>query len=197
MQLILGIYGAVLSTCLAILTIAKFLRERPKISVDARTVSMTASEGDDTHGVLVQVAHGDDTLWEEHDIEICVRNSGAQACQISDVFVETPTVVHQIRPTGLPVVLDPNMSHSVRIQPEYFAPKQLSPEGSLEDEKVQAVGILDGLGKKHVTSPDNLVRLVHMCTALPVRTAVYEHKQTGKKVIAFQVRDPSTMVSKG
>lgn len=69
MQLILGIYGAVLSTCLAILTIAKFLRERPKISVDARTVSMTASEGDDTHGVLVQVAHGDDTLWEEHDLK--------------------------------------------------------------------------------------------------------------------------------
>lgn len=196
MELILGIYGAILSTCLAILTIAKFLRERPKISVDARPVSMTASKGEDTHGVLVQVTHGHDTLWEEHDIEICVRNSGAQACQISDVFVETPTVVHQVRPTGLPVVLDPNMSHSVRVQPEYFAPKRLSLEGSLENETVQAVGILDGLGKKHAISPDNLVALIDKCTTLPVRTSVYRHKQTGNKVVAFQVRDPSTMVSK-
>lgn len=73
------------------------------------------------------------------------------------------------------------MSHSVRIQPEYFAPKQLSPEGSLEDEKVQAVGILDGLGKKHVISPDNLVRLVHMCTALPVRTPSMSTSKLARK----------------
>lgn len=147
MQLLLGIYGAVLSTCLAILTTAKFLRERPKISVDATPVSMTASEGKDTHGVLVQVTHGDDTLWEEHDIEIRVRNSGAQARQISDVFIEIATVVHQVRPTGLPVVLDPNMSHSVRVQPEYFVPKRLTPAGSLEDESVQTVAFWTGWEK--------------------------------------------------
>ena len=196
MQLVLGIYGAALSTCLAILTVAKFLRERPKVSVEATPITMAASEGADTHGVLVQVRHGDDLLWEEADIEIRVRNSGAQACQISDVFVETPTVIQQIRPNGLPVVLDPNMSHSVRVQPEYFAPKRLGAGDSLEAENVVAVGVMDGLGKKHNISSDNLAKLANRCATLPVRTAVFRHKQTGNAVVAFQVRDPSTMVSK-
>jgi hypothetical protein len=196
MPLLLGIYGAVLSTCLAILTIAKFLREKPRISVEAIPVSIAASEGQDTHGVLMRVKHGGEILWEEADIEIRVRNSGAQACQISDVFIETASMIHQVRPKGLPVVLDPNMSYSVRVQPEYFAPKDLKTEGGLANVPVEAVGVLDGLGKKHPIPAANLTMIVNRCAALPIRTAVYKNKVTGKLVSAFQVKDAATLVSK-
>ena len=195
-QLLLGIYGAVLSTILAVFTIAKFLRERPKISVEAKPVSMTASEGQDTHGVLVQVQHGDDVLWEEADVEICVRNSGAQACQISDVFVETADVIHQVTPEGLPVVLDPNTSYRVRVQPEYFVPKKITSEGGLANIPIEAVGVLDGLGKKHRLSNDNLKRLIDKCRVLPVRTSIYKHKETGNLIVAFRVKDACSIVSK-
>jgi len=58
-ELLLPIYGALLSTGLAVLTIVKFLRERPRISVEATPISTPASEGDDTHGVLLRVRRGD------------------------------------------------------------------------------------------------------------------------------------------
>jgi len=195
-ELLLAIYGAGLSTALGALTALKFLRERPRISVEAIPMSMPAAEGEKTHGVLVRVTHGDDLLWEEADIEIRVRNAGAQACQISDVFVETATAIQQVRPTGLPVILDPNTSCSVRVQPEYFAPKGLSNDGRLSDLPVDAVGVFDGLGKKHRISRENLTTITARCRALPLRTAVYKHKEKGHLVVAFQVNDAATIVAK-
>lgn len=196
MGLLLAIYGALLSTALAVLTIVKFLRERPRISVEAIPLTATASEGDETHGVLVRVRRGDDVVWEQADIEIRIRNAGDQASQITDVFVETATAIQQVRPNDLPVILDPNTSCSVRVQPEYFAPKTTSDEGELEDVPVEAVGVFDALGKKHRISKENLATLVRRCGELPLRTAVYKHKETGNVVVAFQVKDPGTIVPK-
>ena len=195
-ELVLAIYGAILSTTLGALTVLKFLRERPRISVEAVPVSMPAAEGEKTHGVLVRVKHGDDILWEEADVEIRVRNAGAQACQITDVFIETATAIQQVRPTGLPVVLDPNTSSSVRVQPEYFAPKGLTSDGRLNDIVVDAVGVFDGIGKKHRISTANLTTITARCRALPLRTAVYKHKEKEHLVVAFQVNDAATIVSK-
>lgn len=195
-QLVLAIYGACLSTTLAALAIAKFLRERPRISVDAVPISIIASEGDDTHGVLVRVRRGDDLLWEEADIEIRVRNAGDKACQISDVFVETPTAIQEVRPNGLPIILDPNTSSSVRVQPEYFAPKTPTESGELAGIAVEAVGVFDALGKKHKISNENLAMLVRRCFELPLRTALYKHKDTGNVAVAFQAKDAATIVNK-
>jgi len=196
MGLLLAIYGALLSTALAVLTIVKFLRERPRISVDAIPITAPASESDETHGVLVRVRRGGDVLWEEADIEIRVRNAGDQACQISGVFVETATAIQQVRPNGLPVILDPNTSCSIRVQPEYFAPKTPTDEGGLEEIPVEAVGVFDALGKKHRISKENLATLVRRCVGLPLRTALYKHNETGNVVVAFQVRDAATIVPK-
>jgi len=195
-ELLLAIYGAILSTTLGAFAIAKFLRERPRISVDAIPMSITASEGEDTHGVLVRVRRGHDVLWEEVDIELRVRNAGDKACQISDVFVETATAIQQVRPNGLPVVLDPNTSCSVRVQPEYFAPRRPTETGELEGIEVEAVGVFDGLGKKHKISKEDLAKLVRRCNELPLRTALYKHKETGNVVVAFQVKDTATIVHK-
>jgi hypothetical protein len=195
-ELLVAIYGAVLSTTLGALSVLRFLKERPRISVEAVSVSTPSAEGERTHGVLVRVKHGGDILWEEADVEIRVRNAGTQACQITDVFIETATAIQQVRPAGLPVILDPNTSSSVRVQPEYFAPKGLTSEGRLKDLPVEAVGVFDGLGKKHRISAANLVTITAGCRGLPLRTGVYKHREKGHLVVAFQVRDVATIVSK-
>jgi hypothetical protein len=117
-QSILAYYSAVLSTALAVITVIKFLRERPRIPVTAIPKTKPSAEGEDTHGILVRVRRGDDELWEEADIEIRVSNSGAQACQITDIFIETKEAVQQVLPGDPPVVLDPNTSCYVRVQSE-------------------------------------------------------------------------------
>src|SRR5258708_4605861 len=102
-QMILAIYGAVLSTGLAILAVLKFLREKPRISVEAMTVNSPASERKETHGILVSVKRDNIVVWEEVDVDILVRNAGALACQITDVFIESDNAILQVRPEGLPV----------------------------------------------------------------------------------------------
>lgn len=74
-EMLLGIYGAVVSTGLAALETFKFLRERPRISVDAQLITQPAREGQDTHGVLLQVKLGRDevVVWVEKDIGINIR----------------------------------------------------------------------------------------------------------------------------
>jgi hypothetical protein len=196
MELMLAIYGALISTALAVLTFVKFLREKPRISVEATPIFTPAAGDDETHGVLVRTRRGDDILWEEADIEIRVRNAGAQACQITDVFVETATTSQQVTPIGLPVVLEPKTSCSVRVQPEYFAPKAPAEEGGMKEVTVEAVGVFDALGKKHPIPNKNLVTLVRFCSELPLRTARYKHKETGNIVVAFQVKDTATIVLK-
>lgn len=195
-NVLLAIYGALLSTGLAVLAFAKFRRERPLVSVDATTVFTPAREGDDTHGVLIHVERGDDILCEEADVEIRIRNAGAAACQISDVFVETATEIQQVRPEGLPIILTPNTSVSVRVQPEYFVPKRPTKEGDLELTRVQAVGVFDALGKKHLISKENLASLVQQCGKWPLRTALFKHKESGNTVMAFQAKDRATILKK-
>lgn len=196
LQSILTIYGAILSTALAAITFVKFFRERPRISVEAIPISTSSTEGVETHGILVRVQRGVDVLWEEVDIEIRIRNTGAQACQITDVFVETEAAIQQIRPSELPVILDPNTTYSVRVQPEYFAPKTPTSDRKLVGIPVEAVGVFDGLGKKHFISKNNLATLVQRCSELPLRTALYAHRETGNVVAAFQAKDNATIVMK-
>jgi hypothetical protein len=196
MQLALSIYGAVLSTTLGVLTVARYMRERPRISVEATPVALTASEGDDTHGVLVQVRQGDDLHWKEADVEICVRNAGDRACQISEVFVETRKTINQVKPQGLPIVLAPNTACTLRVQPEVLAPKILQ-DDQMVDQQVEAVGVFDALGKRHCISAKNLTALLGYCRGLPLRTWVYQHRETGDRVIAFQPKDEVILVTKG
>ncbi len=191
----LALYGALLSTVLAAISILKFTREWPRISVEAKIVSSAADEGADTHGVLVRVQRGDSLLWEEKNVEVRIRNAGNQAIQITDVLVETADAVLQIRPKGLPVMLEPNAQHSVRVQPECLVPKTPCGKG-LHDVPVVSVGVLDALARKHRVREENLEALITYCRALPVRTGAYRHRETGSIIAAFQAKDSITIVSK-
>ncbi len=195
MESALALYGALLSTVLAGISVLKFIRERPQVLVEADIISLPADEGADTHGVLVRVQRGNDLMREEKDVEVRIRNAGHQAIQITDVLVETADAIPQIRPEGLPITLEPNTQHSVLVQPECFVPKTLRGT-DLHYVPVVSVGVLDALAKKHRISKENLEALLAHCRALPVRTGAYRHRKTGTMIVALQARDSITMVSK-
>ena len=84
----------------------------------------------------------------------------------------------------------------MRVQPEYLVPKTPTGQGGLKEIPIEAVGVYDALGKKHRISKENLATLVRWCGELPLRSALYKHKETGNVVVAFQVKDAGTIVPK-
>jgi hypothetical protein len=198
-ELALATWGAVVSTGVAFFTIRKALYELPKIGIKASLIHSTLDDGDiDTHGVRVQVRHGDDLLWEEVNVEIHVSNAGLQAIQVVCAFVETPVHVFQIIPKGLPVVLEVNRGITLTVQPEFFAPpaKATGNEDLALTDHILAAGVIDALGKKHAIAPTDLEALVTACAALPLRIHTYKHKETGNLIQAFQGKDAFQLLRK-
>ena len=78
---------------------------------------------------------------------------GINTLQITNIFIETNSYIQQIYPDGLPVILQPRTSVTVRVQPEFFAPVSLKNFGGnkyeLIDDELISAGAFDGLGKKH------------------------------------------------
>ena len=200
LELALGIWGAVVSTAIAILQIFKAIREKPQITIDADTIHIPSSESESTHGVLVQVKRGDDLLWEEIDVELAIRNSGYASLQITNIFIETNSYIQQIYPDGLPVILQPRTSVTVRVQPEFFAPVSLKNFGGnkyeLIDDELISAGAFDGLGKKHKINKKRLSLLNKKINELPLRRGIYKNKKRGNVVIAFQAKDKAKIIKK-
>lgn len=198
-QLILAIWGAVLSTVLAIMNVAKEYRQRPKILIDATMSFRPCSEDEDTHGVKVKVQRGHDVLLEEALVEFTVRNAGLQPIQISAVYVKVESTITQVVPSGLPVVLQPNTSVTVKIQPELIAPLKLDEKMPKADNllpvEVVSIGVYDALGKKHPIKKESLSKLVTSCRELPLRIGVFKHKETGNLVTAFQSKDQMMLIN--
>jgi hypothetical protein len=189
-ELILGIWGAAVSTVVAMQQIVSAVRDSAKIKVEFAIVTHAVAHADDTLGVKFQSARGD---WTEANVEVGIANAGRRALQLTDVFVETSTSIQQLRPDGMPVVLDPNTSVDLVLQPEWFAPKAVvrvsgADEARLDDTPVLAIGVLDALGRRHALSRTACEELVRNCRELPLRTALYKSKTTGEYVAAFQTR---------
>jgi hypothetical protein len=199
-ELILAIWGAVVSTILAIFEIAKERRQRPKIKVDATVSFHTCNEEKETHGVKVKVQRGDDILVEEALVEITIRNFGLQPIQITAVYIETENNSTQVIPKGFPVILQPNTSVTANVQPEWFAPVTLDEKapksGTLKPREVISIGVFDALGKEHPINKENVESLVESCRNLPLRVGVFKHKETGNLVTAFQIKDQAVKLKK-
>jgi hypothetical protein len=203
-QLLLGLWGTILSTALALIQIRKYFREKPHLVVDASLLHKTCDEEkENTHGVKVHVKRGDDLCWEEVLVCFEIRNFGLQAVQVNAIYVETAEVIHQITPNGLSVILQPNTSTTIEVQPEYFVPSSLTADGATEghDNLLQPIdvlsfGVLDALGKKHRVRQPMFDKVIAGCKALPLRIGVFRHKETGNMVTAFQVVDLGILINK-
>jgi hypothetical protein len=124
----IALWGAFLSTVLAILQIVNHLRDQPRLVVTAevRYGTLSESEADTARGTPVQVQRGHDVLLEEMLVELKIVNRGRRPIQIVAVVVEDlvmasdddephddpaarrPFVhVHEVVPAPLPTMIDP------------------------------------------------------------------------------------------
>ncbi len=179
---ILAVWGAVLSTVLAIKTLVSAARDRPRISVDASLVFLSCSESDTTKGTKVyQEGRG----WSEVRIHIRVRNKGPQSLQIVSVFVQDSKTSHQIFPENIPAVLEARTQLETTIQKEW-----------IDSVNVQALGVLDAMGKRHNVRAKQLQEIVNRSNTLPSNKKKYRHKKTGEEIEAFQMTDRTTVNAK-
>lgn len=197
-ELILSIWGSVIATATAIHTLVKTFREKPRINIAATIIRQWPTKGKHSQGVVIETRKN---LFEEINVEISIKNSGHQPCQIINIFIETDEDVHEVCPDGLPCILTPNTSVSLSFQPECFAPctlvfEEATKTPALKYRSVIAVGVFDGLGKKYKISQANLASLLEECRALPLRQGIYKDKETGEVVAATQTKHKGRYIKK-
>ena len=186
-QMWLAIWGAGISSALALLKLYEFFHDRPRLTLIVNLVYSPAKEDEETYGVKVQLKSGPDLLWNEARIKFTIMNSGNKAIQVVSIFVEEKKSITQITPPSLPVVLQSNMQVTVDVQPEFF------------HGEVVSAGVYDELGKQHRLPKKPFYSLIKEIGSLPLRVGKYKHKETGDLVEAFYVpkRDRIEMISKG
>ena len=179
LQVVLALWGAVLSTVLAIIELLKHFRDKPRIVVSADLSFRAANKEADLKGTLIETDHGPNEVL----LAITAANHGKQALQITACLVEEMNGnLQQVIPSGLPALLAPNTQVQAEIQKEW-----------LDDVKVVRLGVLDALGRIHAIDPMQLAQLVQKSNALPSNKRKYRHRETGDVVEAFQVKDKAVL----
>lgn len=179
LKTILAIWGASLSTVLAVKSLISSVRDKPRIGVSADLTFVPCAENDDTKGTKYFTERGG---WSEMRIELNVRNSGNKSLQIVSVYIEQVESTHQVFPENIPSILEPRTKLQTTIQKEW-----------LDDANVQELGVLDALGKRHAIEYIGLQKLISRCNDLPSEKRRYKHKETGEEVIAWKVADRSSL----
>lgn len=171
----LAVWGAALSTVLAIWKLVTEYRDRPSIVVDAWLAYLPCGENDETIGPKVADKRGN---WSEIRLEVRIRNVGGKSLQIVSIYVQYPFSSHQIFPEGLPCILEPRSQMQYRIQKEW-----------LDGEEVLELGVLSATGRRHMLSSSSLAALLARCGETPTTKAKYAHRDTGELVVAFKAHD--------
>lgn len=184
LRTILAIWGASLSTVLAIKTLISTVRNKPRIKVIANLIYLSCNEDDNTRGTKV---YNDRGGWSEVLIEVKASNSGSESLQIVSVYIdeEESSSFKQIFPKNIPVVLEPRTQLQTTIQKEW-----------IDNSKVAELGVLDALGKRHPIDGVELEDLIGRSNALPSNKKKYRYEETGEEFEAFQIADPSSFNSR-
>jgi hypothetical protein len=182
LKTVLAIWGASLSTTLAIKTLVSAVRVKLKIKVSAELIYLACNEDDQTKGTKVYIDRGG---WSKVRIGVKASNPGAKSIQIVSVYINEEKSSHQIFPENIPVVLEPRTQLQTTIQKEW-----------LDNSRVVELGVLDALGKRHSIGGVELEELIGKSNALPSNKKKYRNKETGEEVEAFQVADPSSLNSR-
>lgn len=191
MEAVLAVWGAAVSTVLAVREALKWWRDRPIIDVDARLVRIAlASEGATNHPRQVAIVN-ERGIPEGVSLGFSITNSGNQAVQIVSLFFEGPTNEVQVTPADLPAVLEPRTGVSLEVQPEWIS--------FFNPSKLGRVGALDALGTKHAITAASLQSLTVGVAGLPTRSATYKRKNDADTLLepmveAFQAFDRAVIV---
>lgn len=186
-EFLLSLWGAVLSTLLALGALANAMRARPILSVKAQISEKSAS--DEPQFIVFEKPAG--PYGETYPVEICaqftVTNSGEKDIWLNAVFVETASHVKLVRPNGLPQVILARSFLEIEVQKELFDDIDLTLEERKMSEVV-AAGVIDALGKRHSISKSNLSSLLKDSFEAPTSMSVYRRKGApSERFLAYQV----------
>ena len=203
-ELVLGAWGALISTIVAIFEIFKAITEKPSVSISVHSINLPISEKTEPFGIKAQVHRGDDLQFEDIYFEMVIRNKGRVATQITCFYRETDKFIQELTPSGLPIVLEPNTSYTIKLHPEYFVDPsfQHNEKGErllppkIEYSPVISAGIIDALGKKYKIKRKQLQELFGDCSQMPLRYGIFQHKTTENYVIALQIKDAGRLIGK-
>lgn len=192
-EVVLSIYGAVLATALALAQLGSWWSRRVKLEivtgVEHRPIS--EDERETVRGTPMQVARGNDLLWEEMLIAVEIRNTGGTRVQVVAIVVESvesgivSTV--QIVPSPLPSVLEPGTRVECSIQKEFLDLAS----------GIVFFGVVDALGRRFAPAKDACVRTILTSWDTPSRVARFRRRgdDASEPVSAFQARDRAQMSS--
>lgn len=194
----LAAWGAVVATILAVKEILGAIRNRTDVNVAAVMTYAASVEGTDTHGILFRDMSCAPPAWKEGNVDVIVWNKGEQPCQITHVFIEDEANYILVTPPQLPTILAPKTRISLLVQPEVLGLRLPTPIDGDDPPRpaIQAMGVLDGLGKKYLVKADQLARAVTQARALPMRFIEDRQSEPGFIRYAFQMRDPGRLQSK-
>lgn len=190
MQTAIAVWGAVLATVLCVRELITWRRERIKLQVNLALPSQALStDADDADQRLVRT-EDDRGLPRGVFLLVSAANAGGSPVQIVSVYFEGEKYEHQVVPTGLPIVLEPNTGVDLRLQPEWMVSEAIGPK---------SVGVLDALGRRYPVSPELVEPVVAAARALPHRVRAYRRKEgvderLDQTVSAFQTFDPVRLI---
>jgi hypothetical protein len=186
--LLLSLWGAALSTLLAILTLFDRTRARPIIRAHARIQLRNASDSPRFMTALVKTGPYDDEFLKEIYAEFRVENHGTKPLSLHHIYVEEGeqgNLVY-ISPPGLPLVLEGESSATFEIQKEHFDAIDIPTTQRIKS-KVNEIGFVDALDRRYPVPKKELSELLDESFDLPTTRKLYARKDNEeRKVVAFQ-----------
>jgi hypothetical protein len=189
----LAVWGAILSTIIAIRQLVSWRQERTLVDVSAGIVQYAVSvdDADDPPDPRLIVVRGNGGLTFGLGLSVGVSNKGTRGVQISSVYFRDAKSEHQVSPSELPAVLEPNTRIDVMLQLEWIA--------SLSSGN-RSMGVLDALGRRHAVDTSAFGQIQDRIADLPTRNRKYRRKDGGsvdlaEEVEAFQAFDKATLVT--
>lgn len=189
-QTLIALWGAALSTVLAIYQIIQRHQDRPHliVSADIIYIPLDEAEADDAKGTPVRTRRGNDDLLEEMLVTLTIANRGRRSIQVSAVVVEhlgqDRLSIHEIVPSPLPTNVEPLTSVEVSIQKEFIDNGRC----------LTFLGFVDALGRRHAADDASSGRVCEICWNAPSRRAVFQRRDDPtQKVVAFQMKDKATI----
>ena len=192
--MIVSVWGASLSTILAMLTFFDRTRARPIVRTFVFLTSRRALEKPEFITALVRINPRED--WEERRefyVEFRAENHGTKPISLHHIYIDTPKNLFYVTPEGLPVVLEAQSRAVIMVQKEFFDDMDIS---TLERRSpaILEIGFVDGLDRRYAVPRRQLGNLLARSLELPTGQAVYKRKDdSGSKVLAFQFQHPAVV----
>jgi hypothetical protein len=170
-----SLWGAGLSTILALFQIKNLVRDKPVIKTDATLAFRSVSDSEPEYGTRQITPQGTTEIVVSFEIS----NHGRRSIQIVAVFIEgRQGQLNQVESRNLPVVVEPGCQITTIIQKEW-----------LDDPEMIRVGVFDALGKRHALRSSIASELFADCRSLPSNRRLL----TEPPLWVWQVRDKATL----